>query len=447
MSKSRGNAVDPWAVIARHGVDAVRLFLIESSQVWISRRFDESVIRERAGRFLLTLKNVYSGIFAQYANFGWSPSALDPAPEQRPPIDRWVLSRLATVESQADALLDRYEATSAASLLMGFFVDDVANWYVRLSRSRFYEVDGEDNRAAFATLHEVLAVTCRLLAPIAPFVTDWVHRELTGRSVHLESYARDRRPRAQPDLERGMAAVQRLATLGRAAREEAGIKVRQPLSRLVCVVPEQAGFVLDGLVSLLASELNVKQVDFASSADSLVTLEARPNFRSLGKKFGSLTPLAAEAVKALDSEALRAFERGEPLAISVNNESRLLEREDLTIVRRASGSLVVSEAAGYFAAIDPVVTPALRSEGIAREIVSRVQRLRKEAGLAVSDRIVLAVEGDGEVSGAVREHRQWIADEVLARDIALGEIPGDHQALQEVDIDGLAVRIAITRVD
>jgi isoleucyl-tRNA synthetase len=244
-----------------------------------------------------------------------------------------------------------------------------------------------------------------------------------------------------------MAAVQRLATLGRSAREEAGIKVRQPLSRLVCVVPDQAGSALQELVPLLAAELNVKQVDFASSADSLVTLEARPNFRSLGKKFGASTPIAAEAVKALDSDALRAFERGEPLAISVNNESRLLDQDDLTIVRRASGSLVVSEADGYFAAVDPVVTPALRSEGIARELVSRVQRLRKEAGLAVSDRIVLAVQGGGEVESAVQAHREWIAGEVLAREIAVGEIPGDHQALQEVDIDGLAVRIAITRVE
>jgi isoleucyl-tRNA synthetase len=447
MSKSKGNVVDPWEVIARHGVDAVRLFLIESSQVWIPRRFDESVIRERAGRFLLTFKNVYSGIFAQYANFGWTPSELDPPPEARAPIDRWILSRLAMVEAQADALLDRYEATSAASLIMSFFIDDVANWYVRLSRPRFYDVEGDDNRAAFATLHEVLTVTCRLLAPVAPFVTDWVHRELTGRSVHLERYTREHRARAMPDLERGMAAVQRLATLGRAAREEAGIKVRQPLSRLVCVVPDQAESILDGLVPLLAAELNVKRVDFASSADSLVTLEARPNFRTLGKKFGRRTQLAAEAVKALDSEALRAFERGEALAISVDNEARLLDRDDVTIVRRASGSLVVSEAAGYFAAIDPTVTPALRSEGIAREIVSRVQRLRKEAGLAVSDRIVLAVEGGGDVDIAVREHRQWIAGEVLAREIAVGEITSDHQAMQEVDIDDLVVRIAITRVD
>jgi isoleucyl-tRNA synthetase len=308
-------------------------------------------------------------------------------------------------------------------------------------------VDGEDNRAAFATLHEVLLVTCRLLAPIAPFVTDWIHRELSGRSVHLERYTRARRAPALPDLERGMAAVQRLATLGRAAREEAGIKVRQPLSRLVCVVPDQAESTLDGLIPLLAAELNVKQVAFASSADSLVTLEARPNFRSLGKKFGQRTQLAAEAVKKLGNDALRALERGEQVAISVGNDSHLLDRDDLTIVRRASGSLVVSEAAGYFAAIDPTVTPALRSEGIAREIVSRVQRLRKESGLAVSDRIVLAVQGAGDTDAAVREHRDWIAGEVLAREIVIGELSGDHQAVQEVDIDGLAVRVAITRVD
>jgi isoleucyl-tRNA synthetase len=183
MSKSRGNAVDPWAVIERHGADAVRLFLIASSQVWIPRRFDETVIRETAGRFLLTLKNTYTGIFAQYANFGWSPSDEDPPAADRPPIDRWVLSRLATVEREADGYLQRYEATLAARAVMEFFDEDVSKWYVRLNRHRFYDVESADNRAAFATLHEVLVGTCRLLAPFAPFLTDWMHRELVGESA------------------------------------------------------------------------------------------------------------------------------------------------------------------------------------------------------------------------------------------------------------------------
>jgi len=322
---------------------------------------------------------------------------------------------------------------------------------VRLTRPRYYEVDGDDNRAAFATLHEVLTVTCRLLAPFAPFLTDWVHNELTGDSVHLASYVRDGERYGDRSLEAAMQHIRTLSTLGRAAREDAGVKVRQPLTRMVCVVPgipaaatDVRGY-LDALVPLLADELNVKQISFLSSADDLVKLEAKANFRSLGKKFGKETPLAANAVAALSSEALMAFERGEPLAISVGNESRVLDPEDLTIIRRASGELIVNESAGYFAAIDATVTPELRLEGLAREIVSRVQRMRKESGFAVSDRIVLAISGSEEIEAAARAHQTWIAEEVLAVSTFVGHDAENSNAAQSVDIDGQPASIALER--
>lgn len=452
MSKTRGTAVDPDEVLPRHGADAVRLFLVASSQVWVPRRFDENAIRDTAGRFLFTLKNVYSGIFALYGNFGWEPSASDPPVAQRPEIDRWILSRLAGVEREADTMLERYDATLAARAIMNFLVDDVSNWYVRLNRHRFYDVDGADNRAAFATLHEVLVVACRLLAPFAPFVTDWMHTELTGESVHLASYVRATAHPRDGGLEEAMNHVRTLATLGRAAREEANVKVRQPLQRMVCVVPSigpngsDAGLrSIDRLIPLLAGELNVKEVSFLSSADELVTLEAKPNFRSLGKKFGKQTPLAAAAVAALGNEELMRFERGGQLSITVGDDTRHLDAEDLVVVRRALGSLVVKESAGYFAAIDPAVTPELRGEGLARELVSRIQRMRKEAGLAVSDRISLWIAGPSEIDDAVRAHRGRIADEVLAREMVVGEKVESHNAAQSVDIDGQPVSIAFER--
>ncbi len=455
MSKSRGNVVDPSTVIPRHGADAVRLFLTTSSQIWMPRRFDEAGIRDTAGRFLLTLKNVYTGIFAEYANFGWWPSDADPKPASRPLLDRWILSRLASVEKEADELLGRYEATTAAKTVMTFFDEDVSKWYVRQSRSRFYQVDGDDNRAAFATLHEVLAVTSRLLAPFAPFITDWVHRELTGTSVHLAPFTRSHPDAIDVDLERTMSHVRTLSTLARAAREEAGVKVRQPLSRLVCVVPVTgvafrgsegpAGKLLEQLSPLLAAELNIKKVEFISTADDLVILEARPNFRSLGKKFGKKTPLASEAVQALNNEALRAFEAGKPLYVSVENESRELSAEDLTVVRRASGDLVVKEEAGYFAALDPTVTRELRLEGLARELVSRIQRLRKESGFAVSDRIRLAVTADAEVEEAAQAFRKWIADEVLAVDVQIGGKTESNYATHAFDLEGRGVTVAMER--
>ena len=245
--------------------------------------------------------------------------------------------------------------------------------------------------------------------------------------------------------------VRTLAKLGRAAREEAGVKVRQPLQRMVCVVPDTAARGagesggIDKLIPLLMDELNVKEISFLSSADDLVTLEAKPNFRTLGKKFGKQTPLAAEAVLKLGGDALAAFERGEPLSISVGDDERRLDPEDLVIVRRASGNLVVKEESGYFVAIDPVVTADLRAEGLAREIVSRIQRMRKESGLAVSDRIVLWIAAPSEIEEAIRIHAEWIAAEVLARELNVGDRKEPHHAVQAVDIDGQPVSIAFER--
>ena len=450
MSKSKGNVVEPWGVIERYGVDAVRLFLMASSNVWVPRSFDERVLAEQSGRFLRTFKNVYSGIFAQYANFGWSPSDQDPAVSDRPAIDRWMISRLGTLARTVDAALDGYDATTAARAIIAFVDDDLANWYVRLNRSRFYDVGSDDSRAAFATLHEVLVSVCRLLAPFTPFVSDWVHRELTGTSVHLAPFVTELATAIEPDLDAAMEAIRTLARLGRAAREEIGIKVRQPLARMVCVAPRVSEASLEPLVPLLAAELNVKGVEFARSGDELVTLDAKPNFRTLGKKFGKRTPLAAQAVAAFSGEQLRAFLHGEPLVVSVDGESHELGPDDLTIVRRAAGSLAVQEEGGFFVALDPAVSPELRLEGQAREVISRVQRMRKECGFSVSDRIRVRIAGAAEVHDVIDAHGAWIAEEVLATDLRLvGEEGGDSEGwdVQSIDLDGITATAAITRIE
>src|SRR5690606_32698942 len=208
-----------------------------------------------------------------------------------------------------DRLLGDLEPTFAVRAIMDFVVDDVSNWYVRLSRARFYDVDGDDNRAAFATLYQVLVHVSRLLAPFAPFITDWLHRALTGDSVHLARFRSDDLAPPDPTLERSMQHVRVLSRLGRAAREEADIKVRQPLERLMCVAPGGDQEQLAALAPLLGTELNVKSVEWVSSGAEFVLLEAKPNFRALGKRFGKRTPLAAQAVAALSDEALRALER------------------------------------------------------------------------------------------------------------------------------------------
>ncbi len=454
MSKSKGNVVDPWMVLERHGADAVRFFLVASSQVWTPRRFDEDAIRETAGRFLLTLRNVYGGIFAQYANFGWEPSASDPAVGDRPALDRWILSRLSRVESEVNAALNSYDATSAARRVREFVDDDVSKWYVRLSRARFYDVSSDDNRAAFATLHEVLVVTARLLAPFTPFMSDWLHRALVGSSVHLAPFVRDAASAPDESLERDMAAIRTLAGLGHAARDVADVRVRQPLQSLQCVVPGDASR-LPALAPLLAAELNVKDVQFVTSTDALVALEGRPNFRVLGKKFGAVTPQVAAAAAALDDALLRELAAGRDVEVTVLGEPRLLGPDDVTIVRRAAGAAVVQEDAGFGVALDPTITPELRAEGLSREIVSRVQRLRRDAGLAVSDRIVLAVGGDDDVLAVARTFGDHIAAEVLATFVIVGldagspfhEETADHSwsAKLDGDVDGRAVRLALRK--
>ena len=445
MSKSRGNVVDPGSVMAHYGADAVRVFLLASSQLDLPRRFDENAIRDIAVGSFLTLKNVYSGSFAQYANFGWEPSAADPPPNARPVIDRWMLSRLTTIERDVDALLTAYDATTAARRLMTFLVDDVSNWYVRLNRRRFWKTDSDDNRAAFATLHEVLVVFCRLLAPIAPFAPEWIHRALTGKSVHLADYVRANAPAADPALEAAMNEVRELVRLGRAAREELGLNVRRPLGRAACVVPAAHVARISELLPLVALELNVKSAVLLNSADQLVELSAKPNFRALGKKFGKATPIAAKAVQALSSESLRAFERGEPLSLSVEGAEHQLDVGDLEIVRTAQGELVVKEEGGRFVALDAHLTPELRAEGVARELVSRIQRLRKAAGFAVSDRIRLWLWGAAELEEAARKHQEWIAGEVLARAMHVGQNGNVSDiATHTVEIDGLTVTVAFT---
>ncbi len=447
MSKSRGNTVAPAAVLERHGADAVRLFLVSASQIWKPRSFDEAVIRDTAGRFLLTLKNVYK-FFAELANFGWTPGAADPRPEERALLDQWILSRLTATEADANRLLEAFDATSAARVVMEFVDEDLSKWYVRLSRDRFYDVSAPHNRAAFATLHECLVVVCRLLAPLAPFLPDWMHRELTGTSVHLAPYARATPFAVQPELEVAMREIRALATLGRAARESAGVKVRQPLGAMICVtgrLSADATTCVRALAPLLQLELNLKAIEFATSADALVSLEAKPNFRTLGKRWGKETPRAAAAIAALDSDTLRAFENGTPVIIRVDDTAHALLADEVGIQRRASGALVVQEDGTRFAALDPVISPALRSEGLAREVVSRVQRMRKETGLQVSDRIQLEISGPDAVRDAVAAHREWIAGEVLAASLVTKDATDVAFTAVAVDLDGITAHFALTK--
>ena len=306
MSKSRGNTVDPFDAIADHGADALRWYFITGSNPWLPKRYDPEGVGEAARRFFDTLFNTYR-FFALYASVEeWSPSEDDPAPDERPLLDRWLLSRLDSVTSVVSEELERYQLTRAYRVLGDFVIEDVSNWYVRRSRARFWgNSEPEDTRAAFRTLHEAFRQVLVMVAPVVPLTADWLHRALVrGESVHL---ARLPDPESEawravvgtPDaeLEADMEAARVLVSLGRAAREEVNIRVRQPLRELRAVVP--GGRVLsDDVLAVVREELNVKSVGFLSTAEGIVTLVGKPNYRALGQRFGKRTNDVANAIRA-----------------------------------------------------------------------------------------------------------------------------------------------------
>ena len=456
MSKSRGNVVDPWDAIADHGVDAIRWYLITSSNPWVPKRYDPTAVQEASRKFLDTLFNTYR-FFTLYANVeDWSPSEADPVPQDRNLLDRWLISRLSSVVSEVRSDLNDYQLTRAYRILGEFVSEDLSNWYVRRSRTRFWgNADDGDTRAAFRTLWEALRTVCLLSAPVTPFVADWIHRGLTGKSVHLEAFPGTGSADASTgssegrdeSLEREVEAVRALVSLGRAAREGVKIRVRQPLRRLFAVVPEGVEIRSEAL-DLLLDELNVKSVDFLASANGLITLAAKPNYKTLGPKFGKETELAAGAIRELTEPVLRGFNAGDPVSIEVGGRTVVLDPDDLTVEEESKGELVVRSESGYTAALDPTLDEELKAEGIARELVNRIQRLRKDSGLAITDRIRLGVYGPERIRAAAGDHRDFICDETLALQLEIDDgldAVNGYEAVRSVTIDDMDVVIALTR--
>ena len=431
MSKSRGNVVEPWDVIQEFGADTVRVYLITSSQVWLPKRFDQRTIPEVAGGFFETLKHTYT-FFALYSG-EWTPTD---APIDRPVTDRWLLGRLAaTVQTVTQNWLE-YDVTTGMRALMDFVVDDLSNWYVRVNRDRFWAPDTTADPAALATLYEALVTTSRLLAPAAPFVSDWLHRALVGESVHVACFPATDGEKDQA-LETAMAAIRQLVSLGRAGRESANLKVRQPLARMEVAVPAGAlGEYEAELLELLREQVNVKSVGLVASDTDLVRLKGKPNFRTLGKRFGKKTPEVAKAVERLLPEQLRRLEQGEEVSLEVNGARIHYLPGDIVVEREVVSDWLVESSGQCVAALDPVLSPALRQEGLVRELVHRIQRLRKEAGYEYTTRIALSITGSREVLEAVRAHEAFIRGETLARELLVDGTTEAPDLEREVDIDG-----------
>ncbi len=444
MSKSRGNVVDPWDAVADHGADGVRWYMITVSNPWLPTRFDPEGVKESAARFFDTLLNTYR-FFALYANVeDWAPGTA-PDTVARPPLDRWLLTRLNGLVATVRSEIDGYNPTRAYRAVAAFVDGELSNWYVRRARPRFWgNTDAADSSAAFATLHEALRTVALLIAPVTPFVSDWLHRGLTGRSSHTERF-----PDADPAmideaLEAQMADVRSLSTLARSAREQVRIRVRQPLGRLLAVVPGDAP--ADDVLALLVDEVNVKKVEFTDSAEALVTLVARPAFRAVGRRFGRLTQEAARKIRELGAEELGVVRAGGTVRIDVDGESHRVGGDEMEILEEARGGWIVRAEGRYTVALDPVLTDELRREGLARELVNRVQRLRRESGLDITDRIRLGVEGTGAVCEAVRAHEAVIARETLAVVVRVGRgMDGDFEFRSEAVLDGEAAILGLSR--
>ncbi|NNK48439.1 MAG: isoleucine--tRNA ligase, partial [Gemmatimonadetes bacterium] len=456
MSKSKGNVVDPWETVSEYGADATRFYLLSSSNPWLPKKWDGEALRETNRKLFDTLRSTYR-FFAMYAELeGWDHETCGAsAEESRAEIDRWLLSRADDLVSSMRADFEAYDLTRASRRVATFVLDDLSNWYVRQSRDRFWATGGDDpanngtqgTADAFATLHSALATTALVLAPIAPFLSDWLHRHLTGRSAHLVDFP-EPLGAWDEDLERRMDDVRRLCTLGRAAREEAGIRVRQPLARLQAVIPggRRPGPELE---AVLRQELNVKEVVFPSGSDDIVRLSAKPDFARLGPRFGSRTPRVAKVIEGLEPELVRRLSEGEPVSVTLDGEVLEVRPGDARILEEASGDLTVQAHEGFLVGLDTAVTAELESEGLAREVISRVQRLRRESGLKVSDRIQLGlVSKSGRLAGAVKTQSDYIARETLAVSVTTDAgRAAELEHAEVVDIEGESIALGLSRAD
>ncbi len=441
MSKSRGNVVDPWDVLTEFGADVIRLYLVTSSQVWLPKRFDRAAIQPATGKFVDTLRNTYE-FFARYAG-DWTPARGGGRPDRS---DEWILGRLDATVAAVNRSLLGYDVTTGTRELVRFLVDDVSNWYVRINRKRFWAVDSSADPAALATLHTVLVTVARLLAPVAPFMSDWIHRQLVGTSVHLASFPQpfghDR------DLHLAMDAVRRLTSMTRAVRETVGLNVRQPVARVKVAVPGHLpGPLFRELLALLRTEVNVKSVEIVESDADLVRLAARPDFRALGKVFGKSTPKAAAAAARLSQAQLRALEAGQAVTLEEGGEGYTYQPGAILVERKVATDWPTESDGAYVVALDQALTEDLKAEGLAREVVNRVQRLRKEAGFTFTTRIRLAIDGPNGVVAALQPHQAFIREETLARELVLGARLPEARLEQAIDIDGHPITIGVRQHD
>lgn len=458
MSKRLGNAVDPFDTLDKHGADATRWYMLANANPWENLKFDIDGLEESKRKFFGTLYNTYS-FFALYANIdGFYHQESLIALEERPEIDRWILSSLHTLIRDVDQAYASYEPTQAARSIETFVDEKLSNWYVRLCRRRFWKpslnADGShtiDKIAAYQTLYECLVTISKLMAPLAPFFAEWLYRLLneetrleTHESVHLALMPDADKTKIDPELEQRMDFAQRISSMVLSLRKREKLRVRQPLSRiLIPVLDEQFIHQVEQVKDLILSEVNVKSLEYITDTSGLIFKKAKANFKTLGKRLGKDMKTAAEMIAAMDQSAIRSLEANNNFNLDIGGNTYPITLEDVEISSEDLPGWFVATDGKLTVALDTTLTDELRAEGIAREIVNRVQNIRKGSDLMVTDRINLFIENHDSIVTAIHLFGDYIKNEVLADDIYYK----DFGAAEKLElIEGIDVAIGVEKV-
>ncbi|MCG8342412.1 MAG: isoleucine--tRNA ligase [Chlorobiales bacterium] len=455
MSKSKGNVVDPFETMERYGADALRWYLMLSSPPWRPKSFNPDEIEEEQRKFFRAFVNSYN-FFVMYANVDRFTFAEEEIPvSERSELDRWIISCLNSLVAGVELRMQQYDLTGSIRLVNDFTVDDLSNWYIRRSRKRFWKgEEGQDKLAAYQSLYQCLETVAKLLAPFTPFIADRIYMSLNGitgreawESVHLCELPSVDKGAIDKPLEHRMKKAQVVTSLVRTLREKASIKVRQPLKRIMLAVDDAADRMeYEKVRDIIVDEVNVQKVEYIEDESSVVSKRAKPDFKSLGPRYGKEVKRVAESIRMLTHKQISALETAGSLDLEVEGKRYTITREDVVISREdIEGWLVASDdARSVMVALDTEITPELEMNGLARELVSRVQALRKDSGLEITDRIILQVAGSEKVVRAVETNREYISQETLA--VALDIVPFEAvQDGREENVNGELCRLVLDK--
>ncbi len=453
MSKRLGNAVNPFEAIDTYGSDPLRWYMISNSAPWDNLKYNPAGVEEVARKFFGTLHNVYS-FFALYANLD-EIDYTAPLPANPPEMDRWIISVLNTLIADVQAALDDYEPTRAARAIMEFVDSNLSNWYVRLNRSRFWGKEMTDDKiSAFRTLFTCLRTVAELMAPIAPFYADRLYRDLTAvsgdgaQSVHLADFPKVDTALINPELERRMALAQAITSMTLALRRKVNINVRKPLQALMIPVADEAQRAdIEAIAPIVLSEVNVKEIKYVDADSGVLVKRVKPDFKKLGPKFGKHMKAVAAAVAALEQAQISALEREGMLALALSDGTdATIELADVEIISEDIPGWLVANDGLITIALDINVTEPLRREGIAREIINRVQNIRKARDFEITDRIAVVFGHNEATDAAITDFSDFIARPVLAETLTIGEVAPDDADVETLSIDEITLPVKVTRL-